>query len=82
MTIRRLGAQLMGLPGVAVVMLVRLYQVALSPILGGQCRFSPSCSNYFIEAVRKRGAIRGTLMGIRRILRCHPLGKGGWDPVK
>ena len=82
MTIRRLGAQLMGLPGVAVVMLVRLYQVTLSGILGGQCRFSPSCSNYFIEAVRKRGAIRGTLMGIRRILRCHPLGKGGWDPVK
>ncbi len=64
MTIRRLGAQLMGLLGVAVVMLVRLYQVTLSPILGGQCRFSPSCSNYFIEAVRRRGAIRGTLMGI------------------
>ena len=82
MPIRRLGAQLMGLPGVAVVMLVQLYQVTLSGILGGQCRFSPSCSKYFIEAVRKHGAIRGTLMGIRRIFRCHPLGKGGWDPVK
>ena len=82
MMIHRLCDKLVALPGVAVVMLVRLYQVTLSPILGGQCKFSPSCSNYFIEAVRKRGAIKGTLMGLWRILRCHPLGRGGWDPVK
>lgn len=82
MTFRQLGAKLLALPAVAVVMLVRLYQVTLSGILGGQCKFSPSCSNYFIEAVRKRGAVRGTVMGVWRIVRCHPLGKGGWDPVK
>lgn len=69
------------LPRSAVILLVRLYQLALSPILGGQCRFVPTCSRYFIEAVEKRGALRGTLMGLWRILRCQPLSKGGYDPV-
>jgi len=64
------------------ILLARAYQVALSPLMGGQCRFEPTCSNYFIEAVRKRGALRGTLMGIRRILRCNPWCKGGYDPVE
>ncbi len=63
------------------VFLVRVYRVTLSPWLGGQCRFSPSCSDYFIRAVRKRGVVRGTLMGIWRILRCNPFSKGGYDPV-
>ncbi len=64
------------------VLLAELYQAILSPLLGGQCRFSPTCSNYFIEAVDKRGPIRGMLMGLWRILRCNPLGKGGYDPVE
>ena len=66
----------------ALIGLVRLYQVALSPLVGGHCRYRPTCSEYFIEAVRKRGALRGTLMGLWRILRCHPLSRGGYDPVE
>jgi len=65
-----------------VVSLVRLYQATLSPIVGRQCRFQPTCSDYFIQAVRTRGAVRGSLMGIWRILRCNPFGKGGYDPVE
>jgi putative membrane protein insertion efficiency factor len=64
------------------VLFVRLYQVTLSPLLGGQCRFVPTCSVYFIGAVETHGAVCGTLMGLWRILRCNPLSKGGFDPVK
>lgn len=59
---------------------VRLYQLVLSPILGRRCRFDPSCSQYFIQAVQKYGAVSGTLRGIRRILKCHPFHPGGYDP--
>jgi len=64
------------------ILLVRAYQVTLSPLLGRQCRFTPTCSNYFIEAVRKRGPLRGTAMGLWRILRCNPFFPGGPDPVR
>ena len=69
------------LPSRTAILLLRLYQVTLSPLLGGQCRFVPTCSQYFLEAVKKRGALRGTLKGLWRLLRCHPLAKGGYDPV-
>lgn len=62
-------------------MLVRGYQVALSPMMGGACRFHPSCSNYMIEALTVHGAFKGFLLGALRILRCHPFGKHGYDPV-
>ena len=68
--------------GRALIVLVRLYQVALSPLIGRQCRFQPTCSAYFIEAVEKRGALVGTLKGLWRICRCNPLCKGGYDPVE
>ncbi|MDY6912950.1 MAG: membrane protein insertion efficiency factor YidD [Planctomycetota bacterium] len=74
--------KLSGLPGEMLILMVRLYQVTVSPWLGRQCRFVPTCSEYFIEAVRTRGAIRGAMMGLWRILRCHPLGGGGYDPAK
>ncbi|MEN6665658.1 MAG: membrane protein insertion efficiency factor YidD [Phycisphaerae bacterium] len=61
---------------------VRLYQVTLSPIVGRTCRFTPTCSNYFIEAVRTKGALRGTAKGLWRIVRCNPLCRGGYDPVE
>lgn len=64
------------------IALVRLYQVTLSPLVGGHCRYRPTCSEYFIEAVRKRGALRGTLMGLWRIVRCNPFSRGGYDPVE
>lgn len=63
------------------VLLVRAYQWTLSPLVGRQCRFVPSCSNYFIEAVRKYGAIVGAYRGVRRICRCHPWYRGSvFDP--
>ena len=74
--------QIVLVPSRLVILLVRLYQGALSPLIGMQCRFVPSCSDYFLEAVCKYGAIRGTLMGLWRILRCHPFGGGGYDPVR
>lgn len=71
---------LLRLPVMVLVCLVRAYQWLLSPLLGRRCRFEPTCSQYFIEAVRKYGAVRGTWRGLRRILRCHPWHPGGYDP--
>ena len=71
---------LIRLPGEVLIALVRLYQITLSPLLGKNCRFEPSCSKYFIQAVRKYGAIRGSLLGAWRILRCNPFCAGGYDP--
>jgi hypothetical protein len=67
--------------GRLLIMLVQAYQMALSPHLGNNCRFNPSCSNYMIEAIRLHGTWRGTWLGIRRLLRCHPFGAIGDDPV-
>ena len=65
----------------ALVALVRGYQVVLSPLFGDCCRFHPSCSEYMIEALTVHGVIKGTLLGLWRILRCHPFGDYGYDPV-
>lgn len=65
----------------ALLLLVRLYQAALSPLLGGACRFHPSCSHYAIEAIERHGAARGAWMALKRVLRCHPFAAGGFDPV-
>ncbi len=70
-----------GLLADLIVSMVRLYQMTLSPIIGHQCRFVPSCSVYFIEAVRKKGPLVGTLKGIWRIIRCNPFSKTRYDPV-
>ena len=61
--------------------MARFYQSAISPLLGAHCRYVPSCSEYFIQSVRKRGVVLGTLGGLWRICRCHPFAKGGYDPV-
>ncbi len=63
------------------IALIRLYQLALSPFIGNQCRFTPTCSHYAREAVEKHGALKGGWMALRRIGRCHPLHPGGHDPV-
>ena len=60
--------------------LVILYKLTLSPLLGRHCRFQPTCSSYFRQAVEKHGAIRGSLRGLARIGRCHPWLPGGYDP--
>lgn len=61
--------------------LITLYRLVLSPLLGPSCRFQPTCSAYAHEAVRRYGGRRGSLMAIRRIMRCHPWGGYGYDPV-
>jgi putative membrane protein insertion efficiency factor len=71
---------LIRLPGMLLILAVRLYQFTIGPMLGPVCRFQPSCSNYFIEAVQKHGAVRGSIRGVGRILRCHPWHPGGYDP--
>jgi len=71
---------LAGLPARGLIALVRLYQCCISPLLGSHCRFHPTCSVYFIESVRKYGALRGCLRGILRICRCNPWNVGGYDP--
>ncbi len=65
------------------IWLIRAYQAAISPIIGGRaaCRFTPSCSEYTAQAIKKYGIIRGGAMGMRRILRCRPGGACGYDPV-
>ena len=60
---------------------IRVYQLTLSPFLGGSCRFLPTCSAYAMEAIATHGAWRGAGLALRRIGRCHPLGKSGFDPV-
>jgi putative membrane protein insertion efficiency factor len=63
------------------LLLLRGYRILLSPWLGNQCRFAPTCSVYAMEAIARFGAVRGGLMAIRRLGRCHPWHAGGWDPV-
>ncbi|MFL2080845.1 membrane protein insertion efficiency factor YidD [Latilactobacillus sakei] len=63
------------------IALVRFYQTGISPFLPPSCRYYPTCSSYTIQAIQKHGAIKGLIMGIGRILRCHPFVKGGYDPV-
>lgn len=60
---------------------VRAYQIVLSPLFRGCCRFEPSCSTYMIEAVRTHGAVKGFLLGVSRLSRCRPFGPSGYDPV-
>ena len=61
---------------------IKGYKFIISPLLGQSCRYLPTCSEYSIEALKKFGLIKGTFLSIKRILSCHPWGKGGFDPVK
>ena len=77
---RNMGRWLWDVPGLLVIGFVRVYQWTLSPIIGRDCRYQPTCSHYFIGSVRKYGAVRGTWRGLKRIARCHPWGGSGYDP--
>jgi putative membrane protein insertion efficiency factor len=61
--------------------LIRVYQFAISPLLGSNCRFTPTCSQYGVEAIKKHGPFKGGWLTLKRIGRCHPWGKHGHDPV-
>ena len=64
------------------IFLIRFYQLFISPLLGNNCRYYPSCSQYAIEAIEKKGIVSGSWMAVKRICRCHPWHDGGYDPVK
>ena len=65
-----------------VVSLITFYKYLISPLLGNNCRYLPTCSEYTKESVKKFGIISGVWLGLKRIIRCHPWGKGGYDPIK
>lgn len=64
------------------IRLIEMYQLLLSPFFGQQCRFSPTCSQYALDAINKHGALRGAYYAVRRLLRCHPWHPGGHDPAQ
>nr|WP_325167246.1 membrane protein insertion efficiency factor YidD [Rubrobacter xylanophilus] len=66
----------------AAILAIRAYQRLVSPLFPPSCRFTPSCSQYTIEAIERYGLLKGGAMGIWRVLRCHPFSKGGVDPVR
>ena len=61
--------------------LIKLYQITLSPLIGRQCRYQPTCSNYGLEAIRKHGPFKGGWLTLKRVLSCNPWGGSGYDPV-
>src|SRR3954471_5755239 len=79
--IARATSRVLALLAWPLIMLVRGYQLFLSPFLPPSCRYTPSCSAYAIEALQRHGALRGSWLAVRRIARCHPFRPGGYDPV-
>ncbi|KAF5069885.1 putative membrane protein insertion efficiency factor [anaerobic digester metagenome] len=63
------------------LLLIRFYQVGISPLIGPHCRFTPTCSQYAFIAISRYGIFKGTYLAVRRILKCHPFHEGGYDPV-
>jgi putative membrane protein insertion efficiency factor len=63
------------------ILLIKIYQLFVSPLFPSSCRYSPTCSHYTVEALKKYGLFKGSWLGIKRILRCHPWGGSGYDPV-
>ena len=61
--------------------LIKLYQFTISPLLGTKCRLVPSCSNYAIQSIEEKGVVKGIYFSVRRVLKCHPFGGSGYDPV-
>lgn len=72
---------IVNLPANVMILLIRVYQCTLSPFIGRNCRYTPTCSNYGIQAIRKYGAIKGGWLTIKRIASCNPWGGSGYDPV-
>lgn len=67
---------------VVLIFFIRGYRLLISPLLPPSCRFTPTCSEYAMQAIEKYGALRGVYLGARRLLRCHPFHSGGYDPVR
>ncbi len=77
----RLGKNLKKILSFPLILLVRFYQICISPLKPPTCRFTPTCSAYAIEALRKHGPVKGLYLTVKRLLRCHPWGGSGYDPV-
>ncbi|HYK44301.1 MAG TPA: membrane protein insertion efficiency factor YidD [Parafilimonas sp.] len=73
--------QVLRILGLPFILLIKIYQHVLSPILGPKCRYTPTCSQYAIQALRKYGVLKGLWLAVKRISRCHPWGGSGYDPV-
>lgn len=63
------------------IFLIKVYRLIISPLFPSSCRFTPTCSEYSIEAIKKYGVVKGGILSVKRISRCHPLNPGGYDPV-
>ncbi len=74
-------AHIMAIPKHSLIIVIRGYQKWISPLLGPSCRFNPSCSSYALQAIKMHGAIKGSWLATKRIVKCHPLHAGGDDPV-
>lgn len=79
--LKKTYAQIMELLKKILLLLIRFYRAGISPLLGPHCRFQPTCSQYAIIAISRYGAVKGTYLAVRRLLKCHPFHKGGYDPV-
>jgi len=75
------GSAILSLPRHVAVGLIRVYQRLLSPLLPAVCRFTPTCSHYAVGAIERYGVVRGGWLAVKRIARCHPWNRGGYDPV-
>jgi putative membrane protein insertion efficiency factor len=73
--------RLVALPALMLRLAIRVYQLFIAPLLGPRCRFHPSCSSYAAEAITRYGALYGVWLAVKRVLRCHPWGDSGYDPV-
>ena len=81
MSIGNFLKKLLQLLAIPFILLIKIYQVLLSPLIPPSCRFIPTCSQYSVEALKKYGILKGSWLSIKRILRCHPWGGSGYDPV-
>ena len=77
----RMKNKIINLTSKLLISIIRFYQIFISPLIGNNCRYHPTCSEYFIESLKIHGPIKGAILGVKRISKCHPLGGKGFDPV-
>lgn len=81
MEVKQIGKYLIFILTVPIIVLIKFYQLIVSPLFPSSCRYTPTCSHYALEALRKYGLFKGGWFGLKRILKCHPWGGSGYDPV-
>jgi putative membrane protein insertion efficiency factor len=81
MSINKVLKKIFQILAIPLIILIKIYQVLISPLIPPSCRFTPTCSQYALEALKKYGILKGSWLGFRRIIKCHPWGGSGYDPV-